>query len=47
MIYLGVLHAAPMDEPPLDKLHQLKNDVCPVGEAAIAFDFKKCCSAKG
>ena len=31
----------------VDKLHLLKNAFRPVGEAAMAFDFKKCCTAKG
>ena len=29
------------------KLHWLKNAFRPVGEAAIEFDLKKCCIAKG
>ena len=29
----------------VDKLHLLKNAFRPVGEAAITFDFKKCCTA--
>ena len=31
----------------VDKLHLLKNAFRSVGEAAMAFDFKKCCTAKG
>ena len=30
-----------------DKLHMLKNAFRPVGKAAMAIDFKNCCSAKG
>ena len=31
----------------VDKFHLLKNTFRPIGEAAMAFDFKKCCTAKG
>ena len=31
----------------VDKLHLIKNAFRPVGEAAMTFDFKKCCTAKG
>ena len=31
----------------VDKLHLLKNAFCPVEEATMAFDFEKCCTAKG
>ena len=31
----------------VDKLHMLKNAFRPVGEAAMAFDFKNYCTAKG
>ena len=31
----------------VDRLRLLKNAFRPIGEAAMAFDFKKCCTAKG
>ena len=31
----------------VDELHLLKNAFRPIGEAAMAFDFKNCCTAKG
>ena len=31
----------------VDKLHLFKNAFRPVREAAMVFDFKKCCTAKG
>ena len=31
----------------VDKLHLLKNAFRPIGEAAMAFEFKQCCTAKG
>ena len=30
----------------VDKLHLLKHAFCAAGEVAMAFDFKKCCTAK-
>ena len=37
----------PFKSSDVDKLYMLKNAFRPVGKAAMTFDFRKCCTAKG